>query len=309
MLSLVLLHASSLVCSSAARRHFLSDHTLVRVAILTPAPDYSEAWDWAYDIEAAALRKAGFEVEPRLWTDPGDFDGFDLVMPLVAWGYHLDPPRWHALLDRLEREGPKTLNPVPLLRWNSDKRYLTELGQKGVAVIPTRLAKALDEAVLADARAEFGDELVIKPPVSAAADGAHWLRPRDPLPEASRGRAMMIQPFLRSVAEEGEYSCLLFGGTFSHAIIKRPKAGDYRVQPHLGGTEEPCTPPPGSIELAKAALAAAPAEAAYARVDMIRDVSGQLAIIELELIEPSLWLQHAPDRGEAFARTVIESLA
>ena len=93
--------------------------------------------------------------------------------------------------------------------------------------------------------------------------------------------------------------------SFSHAIVKRPKAGDYRVQPHLGGTEEPCAPPPGSIELAKAALAAAPAEAAYARVDMVRDAGGQLAIIELELIEPSLWLQHAPDGGAAFAATIL----
>jgi glutathione synthase/RimK-type ligase-like ATP-grasp enzyme len=276
----------------------------VRIAILTPAPDYPEAWDWAYDVEADVLRGAGFEVEPRPWTEAGNLSEFDLVMPLVAWGYHLDPPRWHAFLDRLERDGSKSLNPVPLLRWNSDKRYLAELGQKGLAVIPTRLVEALDEASLAEARAEYGDQLVIKPPISAAADGTHLLRSRDPLPEASRGRTMMIQPFLRSVAEEGEYSIMLFGGAFSHAIVKRPKAGDYRVQPHLGGTEVPCTAPPGAVELAQAALSAAPSEAAYARVDMVRDDSGELAIIELELIEPSLWLQHAPDGGESFVSAV-----
>jgi len=267
----------------------------VRIAILTPAPDFWEEWDWAYDVEADALTRARIEVEPRPWSDPGDISGFDLVMPLVAWGYHFEPERWHSLLNRLESEGPAVLNPVPLLRWNSDKRYLAELGRKGIAVIPTRIAERLDEAALADARAEFGAELVIKPPVSASADGTHKLQLTDPLPDESRGRAMMIQPFLRSVAEEGEYSIMLFGGEYSHAIVKRPKAGDYRVQPHLGGSEQPCTPPPGSIELAKAALAAAPAEAAYARVDMIRDESGALAIIELELIEPALWLQHAPD--------------
>jgi len=107
---------------------------------------------------------------------------------------------------------------------------------------------------------------------------------------------MMIQPFLRSVAEEGEYSIMFFGGEYSHSIVKRPKAGDYRVQPHLGGSEQACPPPPGAIDLARAALAAAPAKAVYARVDMIRDGSGGLAIIELELIEPALWLQHAPDK-------------
>jgi glutathione synthase/RimK-type ligase-like ATP-grasp enzyme len=281
----------------------------VRAAILIPAPDYPEEWNWAYDVEANVLRRAGFVVEPRRWTEPGDLDAFDLVMPLVAWGYHLDPPRWHALLDRLEREGPKTLNPVPLLRWNSDKRYLAELGQKGLAVIPTRLVEALDDAALAEAGIEFGNQLVIKPPISAAADGTHLLQSHDPIPETSRGRAMMIQPYLRSVAEEGEYSIMLFGGDFSHAIIKRPKAGDYRVQPHLGGTEVPCAAPAGAIELAKAALSAAPSDAAYARVDMVRDDNGDLAIIELELIEPSLWLQHAPDGGASFAAVVAAALA
>jgi len=281
----------------------------VRAAILTPAPGFPEAWAWAYDVEADVLLRAGLEVEPRPWTDVGDLGDFDLVMPLVAWGYHLDPPRWHALLVRLEQERAKVLNPVSLLRWNSDKRYLAELGGNGLAVIPTRLVEALDEAALADARAEYGEELVIKPPVSAGADGTHRLRPHDPIPEGSRGREMMIQPFLPAVAEEGEYSCLLFGRAFSHAVVKRPKAGDYRVQPHLGGTEVPCAPPPGAIDLAKAALAAAPAEAVYARVDMVRDRSGQLAIIELELIEPSLWLEHAPDGGAAFTSAVRAACA
>jgi len=281
----------------------------MRAAILTPAPDFGEAWGWAYDVEAEVLRRAGFAVEPRPWTDPCELHSFDVVMPLVAWGYHLDPPRWHALLNRLDRDGSKMVNPVPLLRWNSDKRYLGELGERGVAVIPTRFVEALDEAALADARAEFGDELVIKPPVSAGADGTHRLRLGDSLPESARGRAMMVQPFLQSIVDEGEYSIMLFGGRYSHAIVKRAKVGDYRVQPHLGGTEEPCAPPAGAIELATAALAAAPAEAVYARVDMVRDASGKLAIIELELIEPSLWLQHAPDGGGSFARAVIEALA
>lgn len=281
----------------------------MRAAILAPAPDYPEEWDWAYEVEAAALTRAGYSVEARPWTDPGDLAGFDLVTPLVAWGYHQDPPRWHALLDRLEADRVPTLNPVPLLRWNSDKRYLAELGDKGVATIPTRIFQALDQDGLAEARCEFGEELVIKPPVSAAADGTHRLGPKDPLPADACGQTMMVQPFLRSIADEGEYSILLFGGRFSHAIVKRPKAGDYRVQPHLGGTEVPCAVPDGAIDLAHAALAAAPAEAAYARVDMVRGNDGRLVIIELELIEPALWLQHAPDGGETFAAALRIALA
>ncbi len=276
----------------------------MRVAILVPAPDFPERWDWAYDVEAEVLQRGGLAVEPRPWSDPGDLAAFDLVMPLVAWGYHHDQPRWHGLLDKLERDGPYTLNPVPLLRWNSDKRYLTELGERGIRTIPTRLVEALDDTNLEEARAAFGERLVIKPPVSAAADGTYLLGPADPIPAAVIGRSMMVQPFLPSVAEEGEYSCMLFGGRFSHAIVKRPRAGDYRVQPHLGGTEVPCDPPSGAIELSEAALGAAPAEACYARVDMIRDSDGELAIIELELIEPSLWLEHSADRGESFVAAI-----
>jgi glutathione synthase/RimK-type ligase-like ATP-grasp enzyme len=279
----------------------------MRVAILVPDPGYPEQWGWTYDVEAGVLERAGIEVEARPWTEPGELAPFDLVMPLVTWGYHFDPPRWHALLDRLERESIPTANPVPLLRWNSDKRYLADLGNGGLSVIPTRLVDALDEAALAEAREDYGETLVIKPPVSAAADGTHRLGPADPLPEESRNRAMMVQPFLPSIATEGEYSIMLFGGGFSHAIVKRPKRGDYRVQPHLGGSETRCDPPDGAVELARAALAAAPAEAVYARVDMVRDQAGKLAVIELELIEPALWLQHAPDGGERFVSAVLSA--
>jgi glutathione synthase/RimK-type ligase-like ATP-grasp enzyme len=154
------------------------------------------------------------------------------------------------------------------------------------------------------ARADFGDALVIKPPVSASADGTYRLFAGDAIPTDALGRAMMVQPYLASIANEGEYSVMMFGGAFSHCIVKRPKAGDFRVQPHLGGSEQPCTPPDNAIELASAALAAAPADAAYARVDLVRLADGKLAIIELELIEPALWLQHTVDDGASFASAI-----
>ena len=279
----------------------------LRAVVLVPVPGFHEPWDWAYDIEAEALRHAGMTVEPRPWTDVGDLGGVDLVLPLVAWGYHLDPPRWHALLDRLERERVPTLNPIALLRWNSDKSYLTELTAAGIATVPTRLVEALDEAALAEGRADFGPELVVKPPVSAGADGTHRIGPGDGIPDDARSKPMLIQPFLTAVADEGEYSVLLFGGDYSHTVIKRPKAGDYRVQLHHGGSDEPCDAPVGAIDLAIAALAAAPAAAAYARVDLIRLNDGTLAVIEMELIEPALWLDHAPDRGVSFARAILKA--
>ena len=277
----------------------------MRAVILTPAPDYWEAWDWAYDVEAAALEMAGLEVEPRPWTDLGDLARIDAVLPLVAWGYHLRFAEWLALLDRMEQAGaPLMFNPPALLRWNSDKAYLEQLAAAGVSTVASRTVAALDDAALAETRAAFGDQLVIKPLVSASADDTYRLGPDDPIPAGVRGKRMLVQPFMPSIATSGEYSLMLFGGQFSHCIVKRPKAGDFRVQPHLGGSESPCPPPEGAIALAQAALNAAPTLAAYARVDMIEATDGTLHIMELELIEPALWLQHAPDGGAAFAQAI-----
>jgi glutathione synthase/RimK-type ligase-like ATP-grasp enzyme len=279
---------------------------MIKAAVLVPAPDFAEDWAWTYDVEADALSRAGIEVEPRPWTDPGDFAAFDIVLPLVAWGYQSDPDRWFALLDRLEREEVCVANSVPVLRWNSDKAYLEELSAKGVPTVPTRTVEALTTGAIEAAREDFGPDLVVKPPISAAAFGTYRLGPADPIPPDVAGRTMMVQPFLRSVMDEGEYSLIYFEGVFSHAIVKNAKAGDYRVQPHLGGTEVKCDPPHGSRSVADAALASAPEQPAYARVDLIRLNDGTLGVIELELIEPSLWLQHAPDGGASFAAAVIK---
>jgi len=279
---------------------------MIKAAVLVPAPDYAEPWDWTYDVESAVLAKAGIAVEPRPWSDPGDLAGFDIVLPLVAWGYQCDSTAWFNLLDRLEREACVVLNPVPVLRWNSDKSYLVHLGDSGVPTIPTLRFDEFGEEALAEARAAFGDLLVIKPPISASAYGTHLLGAEDKVPPEAEMRGMMVQPFQNSVTQEGEYSLMLFEGEFSHSIVKRARPGDYRVQPHLGGTEVPCDLPEGALEVAKAALAAAPEAPVYGRVDLLRLDNGQLAVIELELIEPALWLQHAPDGGASFASAVVK---
>lgn len=281
----------------------------MRAAILTPVPEFREDWRWAYDVEAEALERGGIAVEPRPWSDPGNLNALDAVLPLVVWGYHQRFADWLGLLDELEARAVRTINPVPLLRWNSDKAYLAELEASGVPTVPTLACGALDEAILRQAADRFATtDLVIKPRISAAADGTHRIRAGDPLPADSYGRAMLVQPFMPAIAATGEYSLMLFGGHFSHAIVKRPKAGDFRVQPHLGGSDRPCDPPSGGIELAQAALAAAPATATYARVDMIERGEGALRIMELELIEPALFLHHAPDRGAAFASAVRRAI-
>jgi len=282
---------------------------LPHVLILVPDPVYPEPWAWAFHVEAEALRAGGFEVSARPWTAPGDLAPFNAVLPLVVWGYHERYAEWLALLERLESEGVRCINPPPLLRWNGDKAYLAALDAKGIPTVHTIAVDELDEHALREARDRFGCErLVVKPPVSASATGTFLLEAGDAVPEEVACRRMLVQPFMASIATQGEHSVMLFDGQFSHAILKTPKSGDFRVQPHLGGTEVPSAAPPGGIELALQALAAAPVEAVYARVDMVADDEGRLRIMELELIEPALWLQHAPDGGAAFASAVRSAI-
>ena len=281
----------------------------MRIAVLVPAPDYPEPWAWTYDAEARALSEAGAEVTPVAWTEAEDLTGFDLVLPLVAWGYHLDYDRWLAFLDRAEREAWPLVNPPALLRWNGDKAYLAELGDAGVSTVPTLAVESCCDADLEEARRRFGSQwLVIKPPVSASAMGAHRIGAGDDLPAESRGKPMIVQPLIEEISRTGEFSLMLFDGEYSHAVVKRPRSGDFRVQEYHGGETRPCdAPPAGAIELAQAALAAAPAKASYARVDIVPDDSGALRIMELELIEPALFLHHASDGGAAFTRSILSA--
>jgi hypothetical protein len=279
-----------------------------KICILTPAPDYYEDWSWP---KADYERLFGTDLTFRPWTDPGDLCGFDLILPLLAWGYQRDCPVWFALLDQLETL--PVSNPAKVLRWNSDKAYLVELAEAGVAAVPTLLRESLNETSLESAREIFGTKrLVVKPPISGGADGTYLIGPSDPLPAEAQGKRMLIQPFLPAIASEGEYSLFYFGEQYSHAISKHPAAGDFRVQEQFGGEERSLDAPTEARALAEAVLAATQkamdcAPLTYARIDMLRGEDGAMHLMELELIEPSLFLHHAADRGAMFARAVSKA--
>ncbi len=280
----------------------------MKLAVLIPEADYSADWRWAYDVEAGALAQAGAEVSPIVWSEPFDAAEFDLVLPLVAWGYHKHYERWLEVLDRLEKQAARVRNPVPLLRWSSDKAYLAELYEQGIPVVPTEVADSLDDDSLARIRAHFGcNDVVVKPPVSASAYLTFPVRSGEAIPEAVRGRRMMVQPWLENITTSGEWSLLFFNGELSHAVSKVPVPGEFRVQPEYGGIIQRCTPPQGAEAVARAALAAAPAPALYARVDLVVGNCASLQVIELELIEPALWLAEAPEAAPLFARAVLQA--
>jgi glutathione synthase/RimK-type ligase-like ATP-grasp enzyme len=266
--------------------------------LLIPPPhiDYAaEAADQARSY-AEALARAGIAVRPRPWTEAGDTP----ALALLVWGYHLDLARWLELLDHWPAHVPMFNSPA-LMRWNTRKTYLAELKAVGVPTVPTLFGD-----VPTDAFGTLGaDELVVKPQVSAGSYQTHRVRRGEPLPQIGDA---MTQPFLPSIQFEGEYSLFWVGGAFTHAIVKRPTGGDFRIQPQFGGRNEPWQANDEAIAVAQAALAAAPDEPLYARIDLVRRLDGKLALIEFETIEPDLYFHHGDRVLDRLADAVRQAL-
>ncbi len=279
---------------------------MASICILTPHADYEERWHK----EAEPLRALfGKKLIFRSWADPGDLSRFKLIMPLLAWGYPRLAVRWYGALDAWEASNLPFANPIKTLRWNTDKAYLLDLADEGIAIVSTLEANRLSTDHLAEARAQFACEtLVVKPSISGGADGTYRLARGDPIPFDVLERAMLIQPLLPSIAEEGEFSLFCFDGLFSHAILKRPAAGDFRVQEQFGGGEIGVEAPQDALDLAYAVLGVLPEVPLYARIDMLRDEAGAFRLMELEVIEPSLFLHHAPDGGAMLKEAVLRRL-
>ena len=267
---------------------------------------YDDPTEQAAQIEALT---PGLSITYLPWTTMEALDRFALVLPLMAWGYHRDVARWYAQLDRWEAEGARFVNPLQVLRWNTDKRYLRDLAERGVAVVPTRFHDALTVCDIDAARGAFGAAIVIKPPVSAGSDDTWLLGEGDPVPAQALDRAMLIQPMMPAIADSGELSLFYMGGVLAHAVVKRPAAGDFRVQPQFGGKSMPATPDAAALALAEATLAAVAPDLLYARVDMIADGRVGYALMEVELIEPWLYLHRAADKGAAFAEALKGRIA
>ncbi len=253
------------------------------------------------DVEDAplvpALSQAGIEGVPLVWNDPqADWAAYDLVVVRTTWDY---PNKIAAFLDWADRVAAmRTLwNPAPMLRWNTDKRYLRELAGHGVPIVPTRwLERGSTHDLGAILAGERWDEAVLKPVVSAGARRTRMVA-RDTLADGQRflaeqltQRAMMVQPYVPEVSTVGELSLLYFNGGFSHAVRKIPAAGDFRVQTEHGGRVVAVAPDATELAAGQRVLDALGSETLYARVDLLPTGDGELRLLELEVTEPSMFL-------------------
>lgn len=280
------------------------------IAILTPDPSdeaFDSRWREIVAAMAAPLEAAGLTIEHRAW--PGaELEGFDLVLPLLVWGYHRAGRGWTAEVERWQRSGARLLNPPSVLRWNADKSYLGPLAEAGAPVVSTLFTDRLSVAELEAAARHFGtDRLIAKPQVSAGAWQTIRWSPGDPI-EGGPAGAAMIQPYLPAIEAEGEISLIYLGGAFSHAIRKRPRAGDFRVQPEYDGIITPHDPAADERAAAERILAAVEEELLYARIDLVRDHAGAPLLMELELVEPDLYLGYDAGAAARFAAAVSRAL-
>ena len=288
---------------------------MTQIAVLTPDPtdkSYIGRWPEVLARLKTTLETTGAEITPTPWTDhvedASGLEGHELILPVIAWGYHRDHARWLKACATWATAGLPIANPASVLGWNSDKTYLARLADKGVPLPPTRWSDGVTQAQVEAVFAETGAPvLIVKPTVSAGAFRTLRLTPGQPLTEAPEGPAM-IQPYLKSIETEGETSLLFFGGRFSHAVNKRPVPGDFRIQIQFGGLYATVTPDAAAFALAEQVLAAVEEPLLYARIDMARDDAGAWVLMEAELIEPDFYLDHDPANGAGFAQAVRNRL-
>lgn len=258
----------------------------MRLALITCA-EFGLIDDDQFLVKALATR--GLFASPVVWTGPIDWSAYAAALVRTPWDYQGRLPDFLAFT----RAVPVPLWHSPeLIAWNASKTYLLELASR-VAVVPTLLDPDWDEVPW--------DEVVVKPVVGASARGLFRLRRGQPLP------AGLVQPYLPSVAHDGELSLVFLDGRFTHAVRKQPAAGDFRVQEHLGGRSLPASAPPALVSQAETVLACIE-PTLYARVDFLAGADGWL-LSELELIEPELFLRFCPPAAEVMADGIAARLA
>lgn len=261
----------------------------------------------------AELARRSFLCVPAAWDDPAaDWARFACVVIRSCWDYHLRLAEFESFLDRLERAGRPVLNPVPLVRWNARKSYLLELRDRGVRVPASRvIARGSGEEAPFDGMGG-ADSVVVKPLVSASARETHLVT-RDGVPgflpawrRLVAAGDVLVQEFVPEVRTRGEWSLVFFDGVPSHAVLKRPASGDFRVQSEHGGSVAPGEPAAAVRAAAERALRATPPGAAFARVDVVE--ADEPVLMEVELIEPQLFLKARPGSERAFADAIERRL-
>jgi len=278
-------------------------------AAVAPADDWYLANILRDDqLLAEALGRRGLTAARVDWARPEvDWSRFRCAVFRTTWDYFKRLDEFMPWLDRVERS-TLLCNAPEILRWNIDKHYFADLEARGVPVVPSRFIEQGESITLREVLGETGwDDAIVKPCVSGGAFHTYRVSPKNAaelepiVAELLRTRSLMLQPFQRDIVESGEDTLMVLNGHYTHAVRKVAKAGDFRVQNDFGGSVHDLEPTREQMELAERAMAACRPAPVYGRVDMVRGNDGRQAVMELEVIEPELWLRHHPPAAEAMA--------
>jgi len=284
-------------------------------AILTmDCLDDFEAYDHLLDIPFA---NQGWQTQLVSWKDQDtNWHVYDAVIIRSPWDYQEDAPQFLNVLANIEASSAVLDNSLAIVEWNIDKIYLQSLADNGVTIVPTLWAKNFIATDFLKFFQHFQcEQLVIKPRISANADNTFWLKKNTAQKQLNQLQAIfgesefIVQPFMASVIDEGEYSLFYFNGKYSHAILKTPKADDFRVQEEHGGRLKAIEPEAKLLAQAQQSLVAIDKAIQetplYARVDFVR-YGNEFALMEAELIEPSLYFNMDDSSAERFVAAFIE---
>lgn len=256
------------------------------------------------------LAAAGVETEIVDWRSSShDFSQFDLIILRSCWDYHLRVTEFIGWLQGVAQATP-VLNPIDTVLWNHNKFYLREVEALGIEIVPTIFVSHVKELNAEQATLRSWRNIVVKPAISASAhntrlmDGAPWSADQEAI-RIMKGPFLM-QPFIPEIQDQGEISFVYIDGRFSHAALKRPAAGDFRVQQEYGGSADLFHPDPVLLVQANEIALGVPQvrDSLYCRIDAVVR-NGKLVLMELELIEPELFLGLAEGAAERFARVIV----
>ena len=273
--------------------------------------NYSEGYVDEESLLLDFLLKKGLAIERCIWNEPAvDWAQYDLAILKSPWDYHELIDDFRNWLNTLQSLNVKLLNPVETVRWNSDKHYLADVAAAGLNVIPSIFFDQNSKPDLLSIFEQLGAEkIIVKPCISAGAKNVRSLT-RDEIPneQASiykllESESYFAQPFMHEIFD-GEWACMFFNGKFSHSILKLPGGGDFRVQHYHGGSVRAAEARQAHIASAATYVTRFAQGSLYARVDGII-VDGDFHLMELELIEPFLYLDMHPGAFERFYEAVI----
>ncbi|WP_224744316.1 ATP-grasp domain-containing protein [Pontibacter aquaedesilientis] len=291
--------------------------SLLQIALVTcqSLGDYTANADSEDERLYRFLQEKGLNISFQVWDDEQvDWTAFDAIIIKSPWDYFDKIAAFYTWLDKLETLGCRVLNPVQTLRWNADKIYFKDMQEQGVEVVPTVWLEQGSSFDAEDAFEAIGQEkIIVKPRVSGAAKNTLAIDRSEAEAYTPRINALLqeepflAQPFLEQIKTLGEWSFVFFNGVYSHTVLKTAKSGDFRVQHFFGGSIHTPAPPAALLNTATHIVQQFAKGCLYARVDGV-ELNGRLALMELELIEPFLFLSTSEGALERYYQALLQLL-